>query len=378
MKPRDLLLAEETLFRDESVFTPSYVPADFQFREDQIRELTLNMKPGLRGVNPINTLVYGPPGTGKTTAIKYLLQESKDVSGKLLPVYINCEDHSTLFSIFSRIHEELLGHRPPETGKPLETVKEKIFKKLKKEGKSLLVALDEIDHLFVKNTADKVLLDLLKTQDTYGYGKVGVFGILVEDQYVVELKEKTRSVFNPQRVFFSPYTREETKAILDQRIKYGLYAGVIVSDTLDLAVDKTIANGDLRVGIDLLRKSAYLAERDASRKIKPEHIEKAYDTESKILTLKKSVRALDEISLSVLNMLARSTDGSLDSNEIFQALNETEKVDVKKYSQVIKRLEFYRLVDSAYQRGKRGRSRTILLRSTPSDIKEALQQINEQ
>jgi cell division control protein 6 len=73
MKPQDLLMDEETLFRNEEVFTPSYVPEDFIHRDDQLKEISLSLKPGLRGVNPVNTLIHGPPGTGKTTAVKYLL-----------------------------------------------------------------------------------------------------------------------------------------------------------------------------------------------------------------------------------------------------------------------------------------------------------------
>ena len=88
MEVKDILLNEETLFREETVFTPNHIPADFIHRDAELKELTLSLKPGLRGVNPINTLIYGPPGTGKTTAIRYLFRKIKETTGRLITVYV--------------------------------------------------------------------------------------------------------------------------------------------------------------------------------------------------------------------------------------------------------------------------------------------------
>ncbi len=374
MKPRDLLMAEETLFRDESVFTPAHVPADFSFRDDQLNELTLAVKPGLRGVNPVNALVTGPPGTGKTTAVKYVMSEIRESTSALVPVYVNCEDHATQFAVFSRIHEEVYGHKPPETGKPLEVVKEKIFSKLKREDKSLLVALDEIDHLFAKNIADKVLIDLLKTADSYGYGRVGVFGVLVDDVPIAGLSDKTRSVYNPTRISFPPYARGEMRDILAQRTHHGFYAGVMSDGVLDLVVEKAQEHGDIRVGIDLLRRSAYAAERDASRAITADHVEGAYAAESRMLGLRRTLSALDEEARAMLSILSSSAKGALSSKELHDTLNEERPISGKAYNQLVQRLEFYALVDSAYKVGGRGRSRDIVLRQPLEDVRSALAQ----
>lgn len=375
MKPSDLLMAEETLLRDESVFTPAHVPADFKFRDAQINELTLAVKPGLRGVNPVNALVNGPPGTGKTTAIKYVMSEIRESTSALVPVYVNCEDHATQFAVFSRIHEEVYGHKPPETGKPLEVVKEKIFSRLKREDKSLLVALDEIDHLFAKNIADKVLLDLLKTSDSYDYGRAGVFGILVDDAVLAGLSDKTRSVYNPTRVSFPPYSSDEMRDILAQRVHHGFYAGVIADDVLERVVEKAQEHGDVRVGIDLLRRSAYAAERDASRTITEEHVEGAYAAESRMLGLRRTLSALDDDALSALLVLSSSEGGALSSKKLHDTLTGGRKMSVKAYNQLIQRLEFYAIVDSSYRTGRRGRSRDIVLRHPADDVQSAISQI---
>jgi len=366
MKAKDILLDEETLFRSEEVFTPSYVPDDFLHRDDQIKELSLAMKPGLRGVNTVNTLVHGPPGTGKTTAVKHLFKEVNEVSKKLVTVYVNCEDSNTRFNIFAKIHEAVLGHSPPDTGKPLNAIKEKVFQKLQKEGKSLVVALDEMDELFLSRTIDQLLLDLLKAHTTYGYDKVGVIGIMIDDKYLAELEDKTKSVFNPTRVFFPPYNGAEAHEILSNRVKYGLYDGVLSKELLDHIVEKTVSHGDMRVGIDLIRKSALLAERDSSRKITKEHVEAAYSRESSRLALRKTVDGLDADEKKLLKVITGLNEQN--SGKVYEELRKDTGIGIKKYNEMIGKLEHYRLIDTVAVKGARGQTRDIILWYSPEDV----------
>ncbi len=275
-KDKEWLMDEETLFRDENVFTPHYVPADFMHRDSQIQELKLALKPGLRGLNPVNLLLHGPSGTGKTTTVKFIFSQVKEASSKLITVYINCEDFSTPYGIFAKIYEEIYNASAPSTGKPLEELKEKIFRELKKQNRSIVIALDELDRLFLEKCADKVLVDLLKAHSTYGYDRIGIIGIMIDDSFIAELDEKARSVFNPNRILFPQYGKSEIHDILSLRVKYGFYDGVVSKDVLENVTEKTLSSGDLRIGIDLLRRSALLAEKDASRKILPKHVDEAY------------------------------------------------------------------------------------------------------
>jgi len=368
MKPADILLDDETLFKNEEVFTPAYVPEDFTHRDDQLKEISLSLKPGLRGVNPVNTLIHGPPGTGKTTAVKYLFNEVNKVSNKLVTVYVNCDDYNTRFSVFSKIHEAVYGHAPPDTGKPLNAVKEKVFRKLERDGKTLVVALDEIDQLFLNNTVDELLMDLLKAHTTYGYDKVGVFGVLIDDGFMARLDAKSSSVYNPARVYFPPYNRGEVSDILAARVKYGLYDGVLSGELFDYVVGKTVEAGDLRVGIDLLRRSALSAEKDASRRITREHVESAYEG-SRVSSLRKAVESLDESEKALLKVIA-GEDGSR-SGAVQKSLEEATGTGVKKYNQMIAKLEHRGLIECVPVAG-RGQTREIRLRHSLRDVEAAL------
>ena len=370
MKISDMLMDEETLFKDESVFTPAYLPEQYNHRDSQLKSLTMALKPGVRGMNPLNTLIYGPPGTGKTTAVKYVFKELSETTTKLLPVYINCEDSNTPFSIFSRIHEAVYGFSPPDTGKPLDAVKEKVFKKLSKDRKSVVVALDEIDQLFVRKNVDKILVDLLKSHSTYGYDKIGVIGIMIDDKFMADLDMKARSVYNPERIPFPPYRLDEIREILAVRVKYGLYDKVLSDQLLDYIAEKTSEQGDLRVGLDLIRRSACIAEKDASRKIKKEHIETAFGEMPKNVGLKNTLDSLDDYEKGLLLFITSTSETG--SGRIFEKYQRQRDIGIKKYNEIIEKLEKYRIVDTQYRTGERGRSRDILLRHDKDELRKLL------
>jgi len=358
MKAKDLLMDEETLFRDENVFTPNYLPEDLMHRDPQLEEIRLSLKPGLRGVNPINTLLYGPPGTGKTTAVRFVFERLREVSNKLIPIYINCEDFPTPYSIFARVYEAVLGVSPPSTGKPLEDIKERIFRQLKKDDRSIVIALDELDRLFLERNIDRVLVDLLKAHSTYGYDRIGVIGIMIKNDLMAELGEKARSIFNPGRVVFQQYEINEIRDILANRAKYGFYDGVISNALLDDVVEKTYSNGDLRVGIDLLRRSALLAERDASKNIKKVHIDKTFESLSEFHREGVSSELSEEEKI-LLDIISESP-GRM-SGYLFMRFRERTGAGVKKYNNILKRLEKLNLIKAEYRKDTKGRSREIRL-----------------
>ncbi|MDD1706805.1 MAG: cell division control protein 6, partial [Methanoregulaceae archaeon] len=91
MTKKNLLMWDETLFRDLEVFEIDYVPGQFNHREIQMRELAFQIQPGLRGGRPLNSICRGLPGTGKTTSVRKLFAEIEETTKKLIPIYINCQ-----------------------------------------------------------------------------------------------------------------------------------------------------------------------------------------------------------------------------------------------------------------------------------------------
>ena len=221
---KNLLMWDETLFRDPEVFEIDYVPEQFNFRETQMRELAFQIKPGLRGGRPLNTICRGLPGTGKTTSVKKLFTEIEETTKKLIPIHINCQIDNTKFAIFSQIYRKLSGHLPPASGTSFKQVFDAIARILAKEEQVLLVALDDANYLLYENEINKVLYTLLRSHEAYPGTRVGVI-VIVSDMDVdmgKEVDARVSSVFRPTEIYFPPYTIDESRTIIGERVMQGL------------------------------------------------------------------------------------------------------------------------------------------------------------
>ncbi|MDL5504170.1 MAG: cell division control protein 6, partial [Candidatus Methanoperedens sp.] len=76
---------------------------------------------------------------------------------------------------------------------------------------------------------------------------------------------------------FPPYSIDEIRDILSNRVKLGFYPDVLDTKVLENIVQHTFALGDLRVGIDLLKRSGLNSEKRASKTIALEDVESAYE-----------------------------------------------------------------------------------------------------
>ncbi|MDP3563353.1 MAG: ORC1-type DNA replication protein, partial [Methanoregula sp.] len=290
---KNLLMWDETLFRDPEVLEIDYVPEQFEFRDAQMRELAFQIRPGLRGGRPLNTVCKGLPGTGKTTSVRKLFDEIEETTKNLVPVYINCQIDNTKFAIISQIYKKLAGHLPPSSGTSFKQVFDAVARILVKDEIVLLVALDDANYLLYENEINKVLYTLLRSHEAYEGTRIGVI-VIISDMDVDlsrAVDARVSSVFLPTEIYFAPYGDAEVRDIMKARVMEGLFTGVLSDDLLSLVVEKTLACGDLRVGIDLLKRATLSAERAARRSIEREDICGAYEI-SKYLHLSYTVKTL--------------------------------------------------------------------------------------
>jgi cell division control protein 6 len=367
---KDLLMWDETLFRDPEVFELDYVPEQFNHREDQMRELAFQIRPGLRGGRPLNTICRGLPGTGKTTSVRKLFGEIEETTKKLIPVYINCQIDNTKFAIFSQIYRRLSGHLPPSSGTSFKQVFDAIARLLQKEEQVLLVCLDDANYLLYENELNKVLYTLLRSHEAYPGTRIGVIVIIsdldVDLSRVVDAR--VSSVFRPTDIYFPPYSEDEVAEIMRERILQGLYPGVLGDAMFDLVVSQTLKSGDLRVGIDLLKRAVLNAEKNARKVIEREDICGAYSV-SKYLHLAYSVKTLKDEEKQLLKTLAvRSGEGGeMNAGEVYKAVKESMGIGYTRFYEIIKKFDAMRLVNLQYRDGK-GRTRLISLRYDPARV----------
>jgi cell division control protein 6 len=372
MTKKSLLMWDETLFRDPEVFEIDFIPEQFNHRETQMRELAFQIQPGLRGGRPLNSICRGLPGTGKTTSVRKLFAEIEETTRKLIPIYINCQIDNTKFAIFSQIYRKLSGHLPPASGTSFKQVFDAIARLLLKEETVLLVCLDDANYLLYENEMNRVLYSLLRSHEAYPGTRIGVI-VIISDMDIdlsCAVDARVASVFRPSEIYFPPYSSEEIRTIMQERVMQGLYPGCLSEEMFDLVVEQTQKSGDLRVGIDLLKRAALNAERRANRSITRDDICRAYDV-SKYLHLSYSVKSLKDEEKRVLRTLAGKSreEAEMNAGEVYKAVKAAMPIGYTRFYEIVKKFDAMRLINLQYRDGK-GRTRIISLRYDPAKIIE--------
>lgn len=373
MDLNDILLHDETIFKDMTVFNSDYLPEEFKLRQPQMEEMAFSLRPALHGGKPTNNILLGPPATGKTTAIKKLFEMAQlDCEDDIVCVYVNCQLHSTKFDIFSQIHKKIFGHTPPETGVPFARVYNSIMNELYDTNKALIVALDDINHLFQGNIISTIFYDILRAHESFEGVRTGIFAVLSDVEFRYVLDKNVGSIFNAAEINFKPYTYEETYKILQERVRLGFYPNVISDELIEKITDYTFEYGDLRLGIDLLRISGNNAEVKASRKIEDEDVEKAFELANSA-SLQHILNTLSDNEQRLLKFITRIQTKNITSGQLYKEYNRENKLSYSTYNRLINKLEFLRLIDTTYTgSGNKGNSRYINLRFDGKLIRDNL------
>jgi len=385
---------DETLFKEIEVFDPDYLPEEYTHRETQLSRLSSNLKPALRNSRPINSLCLGPPGTGKTTAVKMLFKEIEEMSNEnsermkgggginaipetpsipAIPVYVNCQIMNSRQRVFAKIFEKLHGYELPSYGTPFQKLYYNTMNKLAEKNKVLIVALDDLNFLLDDQIMNETLYALLKAHEEIDGVKIGIIGIATDLKLSARLDERTGSIFHPDEIYFPPYGRDEVESILKNRVRAGFYENVISDEAFQKIVDLTYENTDIRLGLHLLKMSGLEAEKRASLKIGLEDVEAIIESGKKIF-LRKVITVLGDEERVLLESIYTGKEKT--SGDLFKEFGEkiNKKISYTKFYDMLTKLESMKLIDTMFDKKKRGRTRIVSKRYDPKIVIEALQE----
>jgi cell division control protein 6 len=238
----------------------------------------------------------------------------------------------------------------------------------------LVVALDDANYLLYENEINKVLYTLLRSHESYEGTRIGVI-VIISDMDVDlsrAVDARVASVFRPTEIYFPPYGDAEVQEIMKARVMQGLFQGVLSDDLLALVVEQTLSCGDLRVGIDLLKRATLSAERSARRTIEREDICGAYEI-SKYLHLSYTIKTLKDEERQILKSFAERSakESEMNAGEVYKSITESLSIGYTRFYEIVKKLDAVRLVNLQYRDGK-GRTRVITLRYDPTKVLEYL------
>ena len=343
------ILSDQTLFQHPELFEFDYLPEQVLFRESQLAELAFQIRHGQEEVSPVHIICRGPSGCGKTTSVKHLFREIEEAENGIVPIYLNCQADQTPFAIYSRIYTRLFGMKPPRTGIRAEKLMNAIAEAVSGRDASLLICLDDLQRPAEHDAVGEALTSLFRMHEDFPECRTTV--ITTTSTMHLDLSRIVdsgiASTLRTAGIPFPPYRAEEIREILRLRIREGVLPGVISSGMLDEITRKTERAGDLRVGLDLLKRSVLGAMREGRSSVLREDILLAYG-DARLLHLKKTVQELSEEERAILLLIHRMAErdgGGLISGELYGCLIEEEEISYPAFMNRLATLAELGLVD---------------------------------
>ena len=365
----DLLWGDETLFKNEEVFDPEYVPDVLLFRDMQINALVSCLRPAVKGQMPAHVLCIGPPSTGKTTVVRYVSEEIVEHGVEV--VHLQCPALGTAYNIFSRIYEIICGNLAPQKGVPIYKLLAEVAEEL--DDKVLIVVLDDIN--FVGgDVLNKVLSTLLKsTREEFGL-KVGVILIAMTKNFIAKLDPYVGSIFHFYEIVFPAYNVKEIREILRWRVEHGFYEGVVSEEAFDRIVELASRISDIRYGLHLLRVAGLNAERRGSKRIELRDVE--IESEDKMdFLLVKTIGALNSDEKETLKIIYMLDEDDVSTGDVYAILKSEVSMSYDRFYEIMNKLERLRFVDLVFGKKGRGRTRYVMRRYERDVILKALREV---
>lgn len=287
-----VLASNETLFKNEVSLSYDFIPKLLPYREAEQHQIALAIKPLFHDMNGKNAIVYGMPGVGKTVALKKVIQELEETTDDIIPIYVNCWQKNTTYKIFLEICEQL-SFKFTQNKRTEELFQ--VIKKLLNPKKTVFI-FDEIDKAEDFSFMYSILEEIYKKT---------ILCITNYKSWISSIDERIMSRLIPEQIEFKPYTLEETKGILQERISLAYHKDVWNADAFLLAVDKTFEQKDIRTGLYLLKESGLLAEQYSSKVISSKEVTQAIN---KMRDFKvKEITELQDDSQEILQLIKENS-----------------------------------------------------------------------
>ena len=352
---------ENRIFREENALLPDYLPFELPGREHELRELVYCLQPASENRQPEHALLYGPPGTGKTTCARYVLKQLAEYSARPLPIYINCWESPSRFSILSEI-ADALGEMLPRRGIAADEILSRVFEIAKKDERIPVVVLDEADRLEASDDGVQILYDLCRAGEIHSL-KTAVIAITNDEEFHTRLDARVRSSFVQHAYKFAAYSAPQLKEILQQRAGKAFFDDVLDPEVVPLCAAVAVnRGGDARIAFALLRAAGKAAERENSVQVEVKHV-RATQEEALAAASSKAERklgTLDEVDQKIMAEVKGAGKEGIESGKLYAAMKKF--LGDRALRQRVDRLEKIGMLETEFVQIGQGRSRLIRMK----------------
>lgn len=266
------------IIKNGSIFTGQYVPSQILHRDNEIKSLSFRMKRPLNGQPVKNTLIQGMSGTGKTLITRHVAEQLSCIKKDVRVCYIRLRGATTEYKAINKISKTLTNVEYP--GHTSIFIYNRIFEFIKQNNQKYTVFIfDEVDGL--EKGYDNFLDAFLRPHENYELGDKEVSAIYISNntKFPQDLPIGTRSSWDCiDKLTFERYKADQLRDILTERADKGLCEGSYNEAVIPLcAALGAQEHGDARRTIELLGKSAELAQNEGSHMIEEKHVHMAWN-----------------------------------------------------------------------------------------------------
>jgi len=347
----DMLKGGESLFLDTIALDVDYVPGVIKHREQEQHYIATCIKPLLQKRSGKNLLVHGSPGIGKTVAVKHVLQELGNETDAIETIYVNCWKKETAHKIALEICQQIgfsFIHNKDTTD---------LFREIAKilNKKAAVIVLDEAD----KIVGDEIFYTMM--EDIF---RKSLIFITNEGDWLSKLDKRVRSRIMPDVIEFKPYSHDEVRDILKERVEYAFVPGVVGGEVIAVIADATFKTGDIRAGLFLLKEAGEIAEGKSLKKVLLEHAEVAKGKLQNFHIKKPSTLTEDE--QKILSFIQEHVGKT--GKQIYDLFSQDETMSYSSFQRKIKNLEKGKFISlKKVNEGQPGVSTLVMMRDMKLD-----------
>jgi cell division control protein 6 len=358
---------------------------DVDVRDREIRELSSHFAPIIRQDHPIHLSLFGKTGTGKTVTMLYFLNMLQSLCDKkniaLKYIHLDLSTPKPCFRALNDLACYLDAAKRYKKGISLDELMSKIEEKIKDYHGYLMFFIDEIDH--VKRDLDSFLKFLVKRLPQ----TVPIKLVLVFSSNRLNWQEnidpRIKSFLKLNEIFFNPYNALDLQKILLIRINKALNKKMIHKGVMEkIAAVSSRTHGDARKAVELLSKSAHIAEKSET-KITMDTVDKALEDieRDKYVAMIKSWPKQLLATLYAIISLASRTNKAMNTGDAYEVYRffclkiKLRALTQRAFSDLVSELDMYGFIQvRVFSLGRYGRRKEISVH-LPKDLSDKLKQV---
>jgi cell division control protein 6 len=353
-------------------------------RDTEIRDLSAHFAPMFWDGHPVHLSLYGKTGTGKTITMLYFLNMLHSICKKkkieMRYIHLDLSTPKPCFRVLNDLACYLDASKRYKKGISLDELMGKIEEKLRGYKGYFIIFVDEVDH--VRRDMDSFLKFLVKRLPQTVSLKLVLVFTSNKLNWQENMDPRIKSFLKINELFFKPYNACDLQKILSLRVKKALNQEMIEQGVLEkIAAVSSKTHGDARKAVELLSKSALIAEREGT-KVTLDLVDRALDDIEKdkyVAMIKSSPKQLQAALYAIITLTTGTkplyTGDAYDGYSAFCTKIKLRALTQRAFSDLVSELDMYGFIHariSSY--GRYGRTKEITV-NLPREILDKLKHV---